>query len=97
MQLENESATWFALTLPFASLTGYGPAKGGWVSAKFGPREKPPLGVLRAWIDESYRAVAPPKVSRRSTPPKLRNVRIVRGLNRGELSSGQIEPSSTIA
>ncbi len=53
----------FALSLPFASPTGYGLAKGGWITAKFGPREKPPMDVLRAWLDESYRAVAPKKLA----------------------------------
>jgi predicted DNA-binding protein (MmcQ/YjbR family) len=51
-----------ALGLPFASPTGYGLAKSGWVTARFAPKEKPPLEVLRAWIDESYRAVAPKKL-----------------------------------
>jgi predicted DNA-binding protein (MmcQ/YjbR family) len=51
-----------ALGLPFASPTGYGLAKSGWVTARFGPKDKPPMEVLRAWIDESYRAVAPKKL-----------------------------------
>jgi hypothetical protein len=42
--------------------TGYGLGKAGWVTARFGPRAKPPLDVLRKWIDESYRAVAPAKL-----------------------------------
>lgn len=52
-----------ALTLPFAEPTGYGLGKGGWVTASFGRREKPPLDMLQEWIDESYRAVAPKKLS----------------------------------
>jgi len=48
-----------ALDLPFATPTGYGLGKSGWVTARFGPRQKPPLGLLERWIDESYRAVAP--------------------------------------
>jgi predicted DNA-binding protein (MmcQ/YjbR family) len=48
-----------ALALPFASPTAYGLGKSGWVTAQFGPREKPSMDVLKAWIDESYRAVAP--------------------------------------
>ena len=48
-----------ALGLPFASPTGYGLGKSGWVTVQFAPREKPPLDLMRAWIDESYRAVAP--------------------------------------
>lgn len=51
-----------ALTLPFASPTGYGLGKSGWVSAKFGAKEKPPLGMLKDWIEESYRAIAPKKL-----------------------------------
>jgi predicted DNA-binding protein (MmcQ/YjbR family) len=51
-----------ALGLPFTSPTGYGLARSGWVTARFGPKDKPPLEVLRAWIDESYRAVAPKKL-----------------------------------
>jgi predicted DNA-binding protein (MmcQ/YjbR family) len=51
-----------ALLLPFASPTGYGLGKSGWVSAQFGPSDAPPLDLLRAWIDESYRAIAPKKL-----------------------------------
>jgi predicted DNA-binding protein (MmcQ/YjbR family) len=51
-----------ALGLPFASPTAYGLARSGWVTARFGPKEKPPMDVLRAWVDESYRAVAPKKL-----------------------------------
>lgn len=47
-----------ALSLPFATPTGYGLGKSGWVTASFEKR-KPPLDLLAAWIDESYRAVAP--------------------------------------
>jgi predicted DNA-binding protein (MmcQ/YjbR family) len=55
------SAT-LALDLPFASPTGYGLGKSGWVTARFGTREKPPVDLLKRWIDESYRAVAPRKL-----------------------------------
>ena len=48
-----------ALGLQFASPTGYGLGKSGWVTARFSPREKPPVELLKRWIDESYRAVAP--------------------------------------
>jgi len=56
-----ESAT-AAVTLPFASPTAYGLGKSGWVSAQFRAGEQPPLGLLKIWIDESYRAVAPKKL-----------------------------------
>jgi predicted DNA-binding protein (MmcQ/YjbR family) len=48
-----------ALSLPFASPTGYGLGKSGWVTARFVAKGKPPLDMLRQWIEESYRAVAP--------------------------------------
>ena len=51
-----------ALGLPFATPTGYGLGKSGWITAQFTSREKPPLDLLKAWIDESYRAVAPKKL-----------------------------------
>ncbi len=48
-----------ALSMPFVKPTGYGLGKSGWVSGSFGPRDAPALSTLRAWIDESYRSVAP--------------------------------------
>lgn len=48
-----------ALMLPFAQPTGYGLGKAGWVSARFDVDDDVPIELLRAWIDESYRAVAP--------------------------------------
>jgi predicted DNA-binding protein (MmcQ/YjbR family) len=49
------------LKLPFAEPTGYGLGKAGWVSCRFAPKDKKkiPVDLLLAWIDESYRAVAP--------------------------------------
>ena len=52
-----------ALTLPFAEPTGYGLGKSGWVSARFGPKDSVPLPIMSSWIDESYRAIAPKKLS----------------------------------
>jgi predicted DNA-binding protein (MmcQ/YjbR family) len=51
-----------ALMLPFAEPTHYGLGKSGWVTAQFGVRDEIPLALLREWIDESYRAVAPKKL-----------------------------------
>jgi len=68
-----------ALGLPFASPTGYGLGKSGWVTARFGPQDKPPVELLRQWIDESYRAVAPKELVRAlpaaTAKPKPRRVR----------------------
>jgi predicted DNA-binding protein (MmcQ/YjbR family) len=51
-----------ALMLPFAEPTGYGLGKSGWVTARFGPRDDVPVPILRTWIDESYRSIAPRKL-----------------------------------
>lgn len=51
-----------ALMFPFAEPTGYGLGRSGWVTAKFTAGQDPPVALLRAWIDESYRAVAPKKL-----------------------------------
>jgi predicted DNA-binding protein (MmcQ/YjbR family) len=51
-----------ALTLPFAQPTGYGLGKSGWVTASFPKGKKPPLDLLKEWIEESYRAIAPKKL-----------------------------------
>ena len=69
----NDGTTWgistklpesgaIALTLPFAEPTGYGLGKSGWVSARFTPKDDVPIEMLKSWIDESYRAVAPAKL-----------------------------------
>ena len=51
-----------ALDLPFAEATGYGLGKSGWVSAVFLPGDRVPIDLMRAWILESYRAIAPKKL-----------------------------------
>lgn len=51
-----------ALLAPFAKPTGYGLGRSGWVSATFQKGEAPPFDILRSWIDESYRAIAPKKL-----------------------------------
>lgn len=51
-----------ALTLPFAEPTAYGLGKSGWVTARFPEGQAPPVDLLKAWIDESYRAQAPKKL-----------------------------------
>lgn len=51
-----------ALQFPFCEPTGYGLGRSGWVTATFAPRAKVPIDVLRSWMDESYRAVAPKRL-----------------------------------
>jgi predicted DNA-binding protein (MmcQ/YjbR family) len=48
-----------ALKLAFAKPTGYGLGKSSWVTATFAAGERLPVDLLKAWIDESYRAQAP--------------------------------------
>jgi predicted DNA-binding protein (MmcQ/YjbR family) len=67
-----------ALGLPFASPAGYGLGRSGWVTVRFAPNAKPPVELLRDWIDESYRAVAPKSVVAK-LPAAGRSERSVRG------------------
>lgn len=53
----------FALMQPWAQPTGYGLGKSGWVSASFRNASDVPVDLLRQWILESYRAIAPKKLS----------------------------------
>jgi hypothetical protein len=48
-----------AVKRPFAQPTRYGLGKSGWVTCEFAPNDQPPLALLRQWLDESYRAIAP--------------------------------------
>jgi predicted DNA-binding protein (MmcQ/YjbR family) len=50
-----------ALSVPGAAPTGYGLGKSGWVDVPFRDTT-PPLDVLRDWVEESYRLVAPKKL-----------------------------------
>jgi len=50
-----------ALTVPGSSPTAYGLGKAGWVSVPFA-EGTPPLDVLRDWVEESYRRVAPKRL-----------------------------------
>jgi len=51
-----------AVEFPWAEPTHYGMGKHGWVTATLNAKSKPPLDLIKAWIDESFRAVAPKKV-----------------------------------
>lgn len=50
-----------ALKRPFAMPTGYGLGKSGWVTLTLGAKS-PPQRLLKSWIEESYRAIAPAKL-----------------------------------
>jgi len=51
-----------AAELPFAEPTHYGLGKHGWVTAKLTAKEADAVELMKAWIDESFRAVAPKKL-----------------------------------
>ena len=61
MKLPDSSGA--ARMLPFAEPTGYGLGKSGWITARFGATDAPPLDLLLDWLEESYRAIAPKKLS----------------------------------
>ncbi len=52
-----------ALSFPFASPTEYGLGKSGWVTARFEKKATIPVELLAGWIEESYCAIAPKKLS----------------------------------
>ena len=51
-----------ALTLPNTAPTGYGLGKSGWVTLTLSPGDRPDINQLLAWVEESYRAIAPKKL-----------------------------------
>ena len=58
-----------ALQLKGAEPTGYGMGKSGWVTFTFAAKAKPPMAKLTDYLDESWRAVAPKKLSASFGPP----------------------------
>ena len=52
----------FAELFDFAAPAGYGLGKSGWITARFAAGEDPDLDLMRRWLAESYRAVAPKKL-----------------------------------
>jgi predicted DNA-binding protein (MmcQ/YjbR family) len=60
----------FALVFDWTEPTGYGLGRSGWVSGRFDPGEEPDLYLLKRWIAESYRAVAPKKLGAAVADPE---------------------------
>jgi predicted DNA-binding protein (MmcQ/YjbR family) len=56
----------FALEFPFTEPTGYGLGKSGWVTVKLEKGDEIELEVLKKWVDESFRAVAPKRLLKSS-------------------------------
>jgi predicted DNA-binding protein (MmcQ/YjbR family) len=53
----------FAETFDFAAPAGYGLGRSGWISCRFAAGEAADLDLLKRWIAESYRTVAPKKLA----------------------------------
>ena len=53
----------FALVFDFAREAGYGLGRAGWITCRFADGEVADLDLLKRWIAESYRAVAPKKLA----------------------------------
>jgi predicted DNA-binding protein (MmcQ/YjbR family) len=89
-----------ALELPFTEPTGYGLGKAGWVSARFAAKDAPPIGILKAWIEESYKAVSPKKMleqlegSRKNRPTPTGAPPADRPARRAARGSGSPRPRS---
>lgn len=84
-----------ALDLPFTKPTGYGLGKSGWVTATFEPGDVLPVEILKAWIRESYCAIAPKNLVARLEAPVLNSLsRRSRSERRG---AGPIAPKKLSA
>ena len=60
----------FALIFEFAEPTGYGLGRSGWVTARFADSDELDLGLMKRWIVESYRAIAPKKLGALVSDPE---------------------------
>ena len=61
-----------ALATTNSAPTGYGLGRAGWVTITLVSSPKPDVDLLKDWIEESYRAVAPKKLSKLLDGPILR-------------------------
>ena len=74
-----------ALALPFVEPTHYGLGRHGWVTARLPAGGQHSVDDLKAWIDESYRAVAPKKlVARLDGPPAAKGAKRVAATKRAK-------------
>ena len=60
-----------ALAIKGAERTGYGLGRSGWISFRFSAKAKAPMDKLIDYLDESWRAVAPKKLSASFAPPAV--------------------------
>ncbi|WP_217236548.1 MmcQ/YjbR family DNA-binding protein [Streptomyces sp. AC555_RSS877] len=63
VKLTEEAAHAHALTCPGAEPAGYGLGKSGWVRIPLEPTGAPGAELLCDWVEESYRAIAPKRLT----------------------------------
>ena len=63
VKLTDEVAHAHALSAPGAEPAGYGLGKAGWVQIPLAEKLAPAAALLVDWVEESYRAVAPKKLT----------------------------------
>ncbi|MER8222202.1 MmcQ/YjbR family DNA-binding protein [Streptomyces sp. NPDC094143] len=63
VKLTDETAHAHALACPGAEPAGYGLGKAGWVSIPLEARGAPAAELLCDWVEESYRAIAPKRLT----------------------------------
>ena len=56
-----------AIEMDQCEMTGYGLGKAGWITARFTKQDKIDVAMLKGWIDESYRAIAPKTLVKKLT------------------------------
>jgi predicted DNA-binding protein (MmcQ/YjbR family) len=63
VKLKDETAHAHALSRPGAEPAGYGLGKAGWVSVPLEPAGAPKADLLCDWVEESYRTIAPKRLT----------------------------------
>ncbi|WP_101257527.1 MmcQ/YjbR family DNA-binding protein [Streptomyces barkulensis] len=62
VKLTDPGAHAHAMSAPGAVPTGYGLGRAGWVTIPLGEPEAPDAELLRDWVEESYRTIAPKRL-----------------------------------
>ncbi|MBC9724289.1 MmcQ/YjbR family DNA-binding protein [Streptomyces sp. TRM68367] len=63
VKLKDEAAHAHALSVPGAEPAGYGLGRSGWVSIPLGEKGAPAAELLCDWVEESYRTIAPKRLT----------------------------------
>jgi predicted DNA-binding protein (MmcQ/YjbR family) len=84
-----------ALALPFTEPTHYGLGKSGWVTATFTSAADIPFDMIKDWLDESYRAVAPKKLAN-ALGTSSREAPVARARANGRPTASKAKPTAKI-